>query len=80
MTTSERVIKVLVDVLGVEAEEITDKSSIVDDLGADDLDLINLQMELEGEFNLEIPDEEYDNLDTFGKVVDYIKRETGAAE
>jgi acyl carrier protein len=80
MTTSERVIKVLVDVLGVEAEEITDKSSIVDDLGADDLDLIDLQMELEGEFNLEIPDEEYDNLDTFGKVVDYIKREPGAAE
>jgi acyl carrier protein len=62
----------VVDQLGVEAEEVTAEASIIEDLGATDLDVINLAMALEEEFEIEIPDEDAEKLLTVGQVVDYI--------
>lgn len=69
----EKVKQIIVDQLGVEESEITMESSFIDDLGADSLDIVELIMALEEEFNLEIPDEEAEKMSTVGDVVEYIK-------
>ena len=60
------------DKLGVEESKITAEASFVEDLGADSLDTVELVMQLEEEFGLEIPDEDAENLTTVQSVVDYI--------
>ena len=69
----EKVKKVLVEQLGVDESVITLDSSFVDDLGADSLDIVELIMGLETEFDIEIPDEEAEKITTVGDAVDYIK-------
>lgn len=69
----EKVKSIIADQLGVDEEEITMESSFIDDLGADSLDIVELIMALEGEFDMEIPDEEAERISTVGNVVDYIK-------
>lgn len=69
----ERVKEIVVEQLGVEAEEVTEEASFINDLGADSLDTVELVMALEEEFDQEIPDEEAEKLDTVGKAIDYIK-------
>lgn len=69
----EKVKSIIADQLGLDEEEITLESSFVDDLGADSLDIVELIMALEGEFDMEIPDEEAEKISTVGNVVDYIK-------
>ncbi|MGI6705408.1 MAG: acyl carrier protein [Clostridia bacterium] len=69
----ERVRDIIVEQLGVEADEVTLESSFIDDLGADSLDIVELIMALEEEFDMEIPDEEAEKVTTVGDVVDYIK-------
>jgi len=64
------------DILGVESDDITMESSFVDDLGADSLDIVELIMALEEEFEIEIPDEEAEKIQAVGDVVDYIKEHT----
>ena len=59
--------------LGVELEEITMEASFIDDLGADSLDIVELLMALEEEFEIEIPDEEAEKLTTVGDIVEYVK-------
>jgi len=59
--------------LGIEEDEITMESSFIDDLGADSLDIVELIMALEEEFDLEIPDSEAEKITTVGDVVEYIK-------
>lgn len=59
--------------LGVEGDEITLESSFIDDLGADSLDIVELIMALEEEFDLEIPDSEAEKISTVGDVIEYIK-------
>ncbi|MEF9952921.1 MAG: acyl carrier protein [Clostridium sp.] len=61
------------EVLGVEAEDITMESTFIDDLGADSIDLVELVMALEEEFEIQIPDEEVAKIKTVSDVVDYIK-------
>ncbi len=73
MEEFERVKSVIVDQLGVDEESITMESSFVDDLGADSLDIVELIMGLEGEFDLEIPDDEAEKISTVGDAVNYIK-------
>ncbi|MBQ2671010.1 MAG: acyl carrier protein [Clostridia bacterium] len=73
MEEFERVKAVIVDQLSVEADEVTLESSFVDDLGADSLDVVELIMGLETEFDIEIPDEEAEKISTVGDAVDYIK-------
>lgn len=59
--------------LGVDEEEITMESSFIDDLGADSLDIVELIMALETEFDIEIPDEDAEKVTSVGDVVEYIK-------
>ncbi|NJD02722.1 MAG: acyl carrier protein [Ruminiclostridium sp.] len=72
----EKVKKIIVEQLGVEEEEIAMESSFIDDLGADSLDIVELIMALEEEFDLEIPDNEAEKIATVGDAVDYIKNNT----
>lgn len=69
----EKVQEKVAEQLGVEAEEVLMESSFIDDLGADSLDIVELLMALEEEFDIEIPDEEAEKLATVGDVVEYIK-------
>ncbi|MGE5629717.1 MAG: acyl carrier protein [Caulobacteraceae bacterium] len=69
----EKVQEKVAEQLGVDADEVTLESSFIDDLGADSLDIVELLMALEEEFDIEIPDEEAEKLVTVGDVVDYIK-------
>ena len=71
-TVEERVKQIVVEQLGVKAEEVSGESSFVDDLGADSLDTVELVMALEEEFNCEIPDEEAEKITTVLQAVDYI--------
>ena len=58
--------------LGVEREKMTDGASFIDDLGADSLDIVELVMEFEKEFNIDIPDEEAEKLRTVGDALSYL--------
>lgn len=69
----EKVREILVDQLDVEEEAVTMDASIANDLGADSLDIVDLVMSLEEEFDLEIPDEEIENIKTVGDIVRYIE-------
>ncbi|QYR52223.1 acyl carrier protein [Lysobacter soyae] len=69
----ERVKKIVVEQLGVKAEDVNTNSSFVDDLGADSLDTVELVMALEEEFECEIPDEEAEKITTVQQAVDYVK-------
>ncbi len=69
----EKVKEVIVDQLGVEDEAVKVETSFIDDLGADSLDLVELIMGIEEEFNIEIPDGEAEKVVTVGDVVEYIK-------
>lgn len=64
---------IVVEQLGVDEEEITEQASFVDDLGADSLDIVELVMALEEEFDTEIPDEDAEKIKTVGDAVNYIK-------
>lgn len=72
----KKVKNIISEQLGIDAEEIAMESSFVDDLGADSLDIVELIMALETEFDLEIPDEEAESINTVGDIVDYIKAHT----
>ena len=71
--TAERVKKIVVEHLGVEAEKVTEEASFIDDLGADSLDIVELVMAMEEEFDLEIPDEDAEKLRTVNDVTKYIQ-------
>ena len=70
--TFERVKNIVVDRLDVEEEKVTLEASFQDDLEADSLDVVELVMELEDEFDMEIADEEAENINTVGDAVNYI--------
>ncbi|NLP00584.1 MAG: acyl carrier protein [Clostridiaceae bacterium] len=69
----EKVKDIIVEQLGVDEEEVKMESSFIDDLGADSLDIVELIMALEEEFELEIPDKEAEKIATVGDAVEYIK-------
>lgn len=69
----EKIKAKIAEQLSIDADEITMESAFVDDLGADSLDLVELIMALEEEFDMEIPDEDAEKITTVGDVVDYIK-------
>ena len=69
----EKVKKIIVEQLGVAETSITMEASFIDDLGADSLDIVELIMALEEEFDMEIPDSDAEKVVTVGDVVDYIK-------
>ena len=65
--------EIIVDKLGIEESEITDSASFTNDLGSDSLDTVELIMEFEKEFNVSIPDEEAEKIQTVGDAVAYLK-------
>lgn len=72
----DRVKRIVVERLGVEESEVTPEASFKDDLGADSLDVVELVMELEDEFDLEISDEDAEKITTVGEVVNYIQSQS----
>ncbi|MBO2520273.1 MAG: acyl carrier protein [Firmicutes bacterium] len=77
MDVLDRVKELVVEQLGVDAEEVTEDASFVDDLGADSLDIVELVMAFEEEFDLEIPDEDAEKIRTVGDAARYIKEKLG---
>jgi len=73
MSTFDSVKKVVVEQLDVAEDEVTPQASFVDDLGADSLDVVELVMGLEEEFDIEIPDEDAEKITTVQEAVDYIE-------
>lgn len=76
-TVLERVTKVIVDRLGVDESEVQLEKSFREDLGADSLDVVELVMELEDEFDMEISDEDAEQISTVGSAVKYIESKQG---
>ncbi len=70
---AERVKKIIVDKLGVDESEITPEASFTGDLGADSLDTVELIMELEKEFDISIPDEQAEKIQTVGQAIEYLE-------
>jgi acyl carrier protein len=71
----ERVIDIISDKLGVAKDQITRETSLIKDLQTDSLDIVELVMDLEEEFDLQIPDQAQQNIHTVGQIIDYIERE-----
>ena len=69
----EKLKEIIADVLNVEADDITEDTKFVDDLGADSLDIFQIIMGIEEEFDIEIPDEEAEKISTVNDAVNYIK-------
>ncbi len=74
MESRDRIKKILVDRLGVNESKITENSSFLDDLGLDSLDIIELIMAFEEEFNLEIPDKDAEKIKTVGDAIRYLDK------
>jgi acyl carrier protein len=73
MSVEKRVKEIIVEQLGVNENEVTPEAKFVDDLGADSLDLVELVMALEEEYNIEISDEEAEKILTVGDAIEYIQ-------
>jgi len=76
----ERIKKIIAEQLIVEEEEITEDASFIDTLGADSLDTVEMIMEIEDEFGIEIPDEDAEKLTTVGQAIEYVKRKVEEKE
>ena len=75
---AERVKKIVVDHLGVEADKVSEGASFIDDLGADSLDTVELVMAFEEEFSVEIPDDAAEKIQTVGDAINFIKQNAAA--
>jgi acyl carrier protein len=75
--TAERVKKIVVEHLNVDAEKVTENASFIEDLGADSLDTVELVMAFEEEFGIEIPDDAAESIVTVGDAVKYIDKSQG---
>ncbi|MCJ7642159.1 MAG: acyl carrier protein [Desulfobacterales bacterium] len=76
MSIDKRVTEIIVEQLGVNESEVKPEAKFVDDLGADSLDLVELVMALEEEYNVEITDEDAEKIQTVGDAIEYIKGHT----
>ena len=70
--TLEKIQEIIIDKLGVDQNKITENAKFIDDLGADSLDTVELIMQFEEEFEIEIPDEDAEKITSVGQAVDYI--------
>ena len=69
----DKIKSIVVDQLGVDEDQVTEDASFVDDLGADSLDTVELIMEFEKEFDIQIPDDQAENIATVGQAISYIE-------
>ncbi|OGP86309.1 MAG: acyl carrier protein [Deltaproteobacteria bacterium RBG_13_65_10] len=74
MAIEERVKEIIVEQLGVSEDEVIPEASFIDDLGADSLDIVELVMAMEEEFDMEIPDEDAEKIQTIQDAINYIKQ------
>jgi acyl carrier protein len=74
-----RIVEIIANQLGIEEDDVTAEASVIDDLGADSLDVVELVMALEEEFNLEIPDEEAEKITSVQNIFDYMASAVPAA-
>jgi len=74
MESMDRIKKIIVDRLGVDESKITENSSFIADLGADSLDIVDLILVFEEEFNLEIPDKDMEKIKTVGDLIKYLDK------
>ncbi|MBT4203025.1 acyl carrier protein [Hyphomicrobiales bacterium] len=72
---AERIKKIVIDHLGVDAEKVNEKASFIDDLGADSLDTVELVMAFEEEFNCEIPDDAAETILTVGDAISFLEKQ-----
>ena len=79
MSVAEKVKSIIVEQLGVEADEVTPEASFTDDLGADSLDIVELVMAFEEEFGIEIPDEDAEKIGKVQEAITYIEQHTDKA-
>ncbi|NIA01574.1 MAG: acyl carrier protein [Bacteroidia bacterium] len=77
MSVSEKVKSIIVEQLGVDADEVTIEASFTEDLGADSLDIVELVMAFEEEFGIEIPDEDAEKISRVKEAVSYIEQHQG---
>lgn len=77
MAVAEKIKEIVAQQLGVNEEQITDSASFQGDLGADSLEIVELAMALEEEFDVDIPDEDLPQIQTFGQAVSYIESRSG---
>ncbi len=80
MSVEDRVKELIVEQLGVEAGQVTDRAKFVEDLGADSLDTVELVMALEEEFSIEIPDEDAEKITSVGDAIKYINEHAEEAK
>ena len=73
MSVEERVIEIVSEQMGVSKDQVTKETSFVNDLGADSLDTVELVMEFEDEFEISIPDEDAEKIQSVGNAIDYIQ-------
>ena len=78
MSVSDKVKSIIVEQLGVEANEVTEGASFTDDLGADSLDIVELVMAFEEEFDIEIPDEDAEKIGRVREAVAYIESQSAS--
>ena len=77
MSVSEKVKSIIVEQLGVDADEVTAEASFTEDLGADSLDIVELVMAFEEEFGIEIPDEDAEKIGRVQEAITYIEQHQG---
>ncbi len=78
MALEERVAEIIVEQLGISRDEVRPAASFIDDLGADSLDIVELVMAMEEAFDVEIPDDDAEKIQTIGDAINYLKEKTGA--
>jgi acyl carrier protein len=78
MSVSEKVKSIIVEQLGVDADEVTESASFTDDLGADSLDIVELVMAFEEEFDIEIPDEDAEKIGKVSEAIAYIESQSAS--
>lgn len=80
MSVEAKIKELIVEQLGVSAEEVVPEANFIDDLGADSLDIVELVMAIEEEFTVEIPDEDAERIQTIGDAISYVEERTGAKD
>lgn len=74
---AEQVKQIIAEQLLVDLDEVIEDASFIEDLGADSLDTVEMIMEIEDEFGIEIPDEDAEKISTVGHAIEYVKRKVG---
>lgn len=76
MSAEKKIIQIIAEQLGINADEVIPDAALIEDMGADSLDIVELVMAMEEEFGMEIPDEDAEKIVTVQDIIDYVKKRT----